>query len=125
VVLSSALPLEPLFIRPEGFFDKIGEFFGGGDIDFESAEFSRRFYVKADDRRWAYDVIHQRTMEFLLNRPKSQIQFDRNSTICWTGRTFDPSGFEAAFGTIEGILDGFPEYLVRQLSEKSLTGGAA
>lgn len=60
VILESDLPLKPLFIRPEGFFDKVTEFFGFDDIDFESAEFSRKFYVKAEDRRWAYDVIHTR-----------------------------------------------------------------
>ena len=43
VVLSSAVPLKPLFIRPEGFFDKVTEFFGFDDIDFESAAFSRKF----------------------------------------------------------------------------------
>ncbi|MBN1942879.1 MAG: hypothetical protein JW849_06250, partial [Phycisphaerae bacterium] len=39
VLLSSNVPLKELFIRPEGFFDKITEFFGYDDIDFESAEF--------------------------------------------------------------------------------------
>ena len=49
VVLASPVPLKPLHIRREGFFDKITEFFGLDDIDFESAEFSRRFYVKVVD----------------------------------------------------------------------------
>jgi len=81
VILASALPLKPLFIRAEGFFDKLTEFVGFDDIDFESAEFSRKFYVKAKDRRWAYDVIHARTMEFLLSMPRFTIQFDRNNVI--------------------------------------------
>ena len=53
VILTSAIPLQPLFIRPEGFFDKIKEFFGVEDINFESAEFSRAFYVTADNKKWA------------------------------------------------------------------------
>ncbi|MDP6381071.1 MAG: hypothetical protein QF662_06975, partial [Phycisphaerae bacterium] len=77
VILASNIPLKPLFIRPENFLDKITAFVGLDDIDFESAEFSRRFYVKADDKRWAYDVIHARTMEFLLDVPgmKFSIEF--------------------------------------------------
>ena len=47
VVAVSPLPLEPLLIRPEGVFDKVAEFFGADDIDFESAEFSRQFFVKS------------------------------------------------------------------------------
>jgi hypothetical protein len=60
VAIATDLPLKPLLIRPETFFDKVGEFFGLDDIDFESHDFSRQFYVKADDRRWAFDVIRRR-----------------------------------------------------------------
>ena len=58
--------MKPLLIRREGLFDKIKAGFGYDDIDFESAEFSKRFYVTAKDKRWAYDVIHTRAMEMLL-----------------------------------------------------------
>lgn len=83
VILPSAMPLKPLFIRPEGVLDRVAEFFGFDDIDFESTEFSRRFYVKAPDKRWAYDVLHQRTMEFLLRSPTFSLQFDRFHAIAY------------------------------------------
>ena len=59
MLVKSPLPLQPLYIRRENIFDKVTEFFGLDDIDFESAEFSRKFFVKAPDKKWAYDVIHQ------------------------------------------------------------------
>lgn len=117
VIVQCALPLKPLFIRPEGFFDKIGQFLGFDDIDFESAEFSKEFYVKAQDRRWAYDVIHARTMEFLLGMPRFTIQFQDSNVIVHDGSTFDVGEFETALQVVEGILDGFPDYLVKQLTE--------
>jgi len=83
VVLSSLVPLKPLLIRPEGVFDKLAGFFGFDDINFESAEFSRKFYVKSPDKKWAYDVIHQRTMEFMLEKPKFSLQFEGHSAIAW------------------------------------------
>ncbi len=95
-ILQSPVPLKPLFIRPEGFLDRVAEFLGFDDIDFESLEFSRRFYVKSPDRRWAYDVIHQRTMEFLLASPPFTVQFDRASVIVYRDRIFSPAEFEAA-----------------------------
>jgi len=54
VIISTGLPLKPLSIRRETFFDKVGAFLGCEDINFESAEFSRAFFVKSPDRRWAF-----------------------------------------------------------------------
>ena len=113
-ILASPIPLKPLYIRREGFFDKLTEFFGLDDIDFESAEFSRRFYVKSADRRWAYDVIHQRMMEYLLSGPDFALQFDRGHVIAWRSRTFKPADFTAAAEFIRGIYDRLPEYLIRR-----------
>jgi len=117
VILESDLFLKPLFILPERLLDKVSEFFGYDDIDFESAEFSRKFYVKAPDKRWAFDVIHQRTMQFLLDQPRFSIEFDIRHVIAYRSSTFKPADFEAAAATLAGILDGFPEYLRRQLKE--------
>jgi hypothetical protein len=106
-----------LFVRPEGIWDKITEFIGFDDIDFESAEFSRKFYVKAEDKRWAYDVIHPRVMEFLLAAPRFPIQFGPDCVIAYRGSTFSTLDFESAAGVIGGILDRLPEYLVKQQKE--------
>lgn len=114
VILTSAVPLKPLYIRPEGFFDKVTEFFGFDDIDFESAEFSRKFYVKSPDKRWAYDVIHQRAMEFLLSMPRFSIKFDLTHVIAWRDKRSSPGEFEQAAEVIRGLLDQLPEYVVRQ-----------
>jgi len=113
VILGSGLSLKPLQIRSENLFDKLTEFFGLDDIDFESAQFSREFHVKSPDKKWAYDVLHQRTMEFLLNNPKFSIEFDSEHVICWRNRRFDLRTRESAIEVVEGILDRLPEYLVR------------
>jgi hypothetical protein len=114
VVLSSPVPLKSLLVRPEGWFDKLAGFFGFDDINFESAEFSRKFYVKSPDKKWAYDVIHQRTMEFMLGMPKFSLQFDGLSAIAWRDSKFKTQDFEQAAELIKGILDRLPEYLVKQ-----------
>ena len=119
VILQSSIPLKPLFIRREGLFDKITEFFGHDDIDFESAEFSRTFYVRAPDKRWAYDVIHQRMMEYLMSAGNFSVQFDCGHVIAWTSRRANPAGFEAAAELIRGMLDRLPDYLVRQQTQET------
>ena len=117
IILTSRVPLKGLSIRPENFFDKITEFFGYDDIDFESAEFSRRFYVKSPDKKWAYDVLHSRAMQFLLDQPRFTIQFDTPHAIAYRGSRYSVTDFEAAADTLAGLLDAMPEYLVRQQKE--------
>jgi hypothetical protein len=117
VVLQAPCPLKPLAIRPERFFDRVSAFFGFDDIDFESAEFSREFYVKATDRKWAYDVIHARMMEYLLAAPRYFVQFGPIHVIAWADRTFEPNEFHRAAEFIRGLLDRLPEYLIRKQTD--------
>ena len=118
VMLGTTVPLKELFIRPEGFFDKVTEFFGYDDIDFESAEFSRRFYVKASDKRWAYDVLHARAIEFLLNQPKFTIRFTIDCAMARKGRIFKLEEYAQAANVLQGLLEGLPEYVLQQQGAK-------
>jgi hypothetical protein len=63
-------PSPGLGIREERLGLKLWEAMGGRDIDFESDAFSRRFFVQCPDRRFAYDAITPRMMEFLLSTPR-------------------------------------------------------
>jgi hypothetical protein len=121
IILASAVPLRPLRIRAENIFDRVTEFFGLDDIDFESAEFSRAYHVKAPDKSWAYDVLHQRTMEYLLSMPRFSIEFDDRCAIAWRNRRFNAETFESAIGVVEGIFDRLPEYVVRKQEEREST----
>lgn len=71
VVLESPGWCFPTFLlRREGVIDRLTSTVGRGDIDFESHEFSRKYHVTCDDKRFAYDVMTARQMEFLLARDK-------------------------------------------------------
>ena len=120
LILNSAVPLKPLLIRPEHFFDKVAEFFGADDIDFESAEFSRKFFVKSPDRRWAYDVIHPRMMEFLLASPGFHVEMDSLHVLVCRESLFSAADFTAAASLACGILQRLPEYLVKQQATEPL-----
>lgn len=62
-------PVPELTIRPEGLLSKVAQAFGYDDIDFESAEFSRKYCVRSRDKRFAYDVCHPTAIELLLKYP--------------------------------------------------------
>ncbi len=114
VIITTRVPLKPLYIGREGFLDKLTESVGFDDIDFESAEFSRKFRVKSPDKRWAYDVIHARTIEHLLAGPEVNIQLDFMHIIAWSDDWFSPADFDAAIELISGILNRLPEYVVKR-----------
>jgi hypothetical protein len=119
IIVQTKLSLKPLYLRPEHIFDKVSDFFGFDDIDFESAEFSRKFYVKAPEKRWAYDVIHQRMMEYLLESPQFNLQFEQKDIMAWRDRRFTKKDFEDAFSLLQGILNRLPEYVKKQQMDQS------
>ncbi|MCY2924561.1 MAG: hypothetical protein NT031_03840 [Planctomycetota bacterium] len=114
VILESEIELKDLMIRQETFGDKMGAFFGFDDIDFESAQFSKEFYVRASDRKWAYDVIHARTMELLLASPRFSIQMAPRRVMAWRTSRLEPAELGQAATLVAGILDGMPQYLLEQ-----------
>ncbi len=116
VIAAANVPLKRLVIRPEGWFDRIKSFFGHDDIDFESGEFSRRYHVSADDRKWAYDVLHARAIQALLDGPRCTIEFDDDRhVLVLTGHgRLKPDGFYESLRTADTLLDLMPEYLRQQ-----------
>ncbi len=115
VAVDSYLPLKPLFIRREHFFDKVGEFVGFDDIDFEWKEFSDAYFVKSSDKKWAYDVIHQEMMDYLMLIPKYEIQFGGPMIAVWNSRVLAVDEIEITIDVVHGILKRFPDYLVSDL----------
>jgi hypothetical protein len=115
LVVDSGLYLKPLTIRQENLFDKMKGVFGFDDIDFESAEFSRRFWVTAQDKRWAYDVIHQGTMEFLLDAPRYALELAGPYAMATRSKRFKPEEFDEALALVDGVLDRIPKDIQAQL----------
>lgn len=109
-----------LLIRREGLFDRIASAFGKNDIDFESAEFSKRYFVKCDDRKFAYDLIHPRMMEFMLQTRPGLIDLE-NNRICISGgyRTWNAEQFPQTLDWIKQFLEHWPAFVVKDLQRSA------
>lgn len=107
-----------LLIRPEGVFDKLAAAFGFDDIDFESAEFSRKFLVKSDDRRFAYDVLHPRMMEKLLATQPPMIDIEAGA-MCYSDgqRRWSPEQFERQLAFVREFAELWPRHLLQDLGK--------
>jgi hypothetical protein len=115
VVLKCDFPTVPMFIRRESPLDRVGEFFGADDIDFESSEFSRKFFVKSNDRKWAYDIIHTRTMEYLLGSPSFTIEFGFGEIAIYKTGWCDTEKYEQALKLAWDLYELIPDFVIRQM----------
>lgn len=123
VVIDAGIPLLPLSIRPRSLLDEVTEFIGFEETGFESAEFSQKFRVKSPDRRWAYDIVHQKTMELMLAHPDFRVDFMGSQVMAYyPDRVFSLEEFESALTVVTGILDNLPPDVVEQL-KRIVTGG--
>jgi hypothetical protein len=110
VILRPPFLLTAMIIRPEGLWDRLTAAFGWDDIDFESAEFSRRFHVSSEDRRWAYDVLTPLTIEFLMGRGTPVIHMNLLHLMIPATGALEPDKIREAVITGAGLLDRIPEF---------------
>lgn len=106
----------PLLVRPEGLFDKLKGAFGFDDIDFESEEFSRKYFVKSTDKRFAYDVLHPRMIEFLLQTDPLMLEIEDGALCVSDGqRRWDAAAFRRQIGFVRQFCELWPRHLVKDL----------
>jgi len=107
-----------LLIREEGIFDALAGALGFDDIDFESAEFSRRFHVKSADKRFAYDVVHPGMMEYLLASGPPTVDIEEGQCCLLDGddTCWSPTEFEARLQWAERFFELWPKHLVAALN---------
>lgn len=100
--------------KREHFGHKVFDALGGEDIDFESDEFSRKFWVKGDDRRFAYDLFHARMMEYMLTAPKAHWQWQGAYLILHVSGAFQLKRIQPLLQAAEGFLPLLPKHLLRE-----------
>ena len=108
-----------LLIRRENLGDKFLGGIGFDDIDFESEEFSRAFWVKSQEEKYAYDVIHPGMMEFLIQGPTPHVEIAQDvCLILEGGGRWDPDTFQGAPGWFQEFLARWPEHLIERLQPR-------
>ena len=119
IILTVDCVFPGLQIRPENFLDKLAAMIGFDDINFESDEFSRRFHVTSEDRKFAYAVIHPRMMEFLLADPAWNLTLDDCNILVRQGtNTWAVGEFIIAIDFIRRFLALVPDYVIKDLETR-------
>ncbi len=104
-------PVPRLQITPEGFWSRLGGGLGMQDIELESAAFNDRYRITSDEPRFAYDVLHPRTMSALLDRPPMSYRLDGHDAVTWANGRWDPRMIELRVAELCVLLDGIPGYV--------------
>jgi hypothetical protein len=98
----------------EGVGDKLAALLGVDDIDFEDAEFSRRFKVQADEKKHAWDLLDGALMTWLKAHPGVQFESRGRQALLVlesTGKA-TPRRFEQLVDWSRGFLAQVPRVLV-------------
>jgi len=110
-ILTMPAVFPDLTIRREGFFTRVAEVFGYQDIKFESAEFSKTFCVRSDDKKFAYDVCHAKMMEYLLANRDLSIEIENEVIALAFENQISVAEVELNLHRLLEIRSLLPEYL--------------
>jgi hypothetical protein len=101
-----------LMVRGENTIDRLKALVGLEDIDFESHEFSTKFNVQSENRRFAHDILTPQVMELLMQHPNHSVFFDTQGVVVLNGPTlWSEEEFEPAMRLCTGIVKAIPPYV--------------
>jgi hypothetical protein len=103
-----------LEVSPEGFFSRaIGKLFNN-DITLESEEFNRAFTVSSPDRKFAYDMLHPRLMEYLLTVRDVAWKTSNGHLLTIESGRHAVEEIDHRVAVLDMILDMVPDFLRQQ-----------
>lgn len=86
---------------------------GVHDLELENETFDVRFRVRTNDDRFAHDVLHPGTMEWMLDDPRAtafSFRFHGLKLVCWDEGTLDVGRLLAMIDYACDHLDRVPDY---------------
>lgn len=107
--LPTYLPV--LQVTPESVFTRFGNVLGFDDVELESEDFNRRFRVHSADRKFACDVLTQRTMEALLRHPDASWRIEGVDILAWEDGEMTPATVLRMIATLDTVLEGIPSFV--------------
>ena len=90
---------------------RIADAIGRGDIDFESHEFSERYEVRGDDKKFAYDFCNAQMIEYLIDRTIIPIEVEKKALAICYGSQLHESDIEPNLKHLVNLRRLMPDYL--------------
>jgi hypothetical protein len=106
VVAELPVDLPSVIVREQGFWDGVGGLMGIKDLQLESDDFNRRFWVGTRDTKRAYEILHPQMMEYLMSLPPLHYQMS-GPWLVWHTRG------RPSVGALEGTMKRQREFVAK------------
>lgn len=103
--------LPSLSLSPQGFLDNLGKVFGRREIEVESAEFNRRYFIQSPDPRATLDLLHPMALEHLLQCDVRPWQAGGMYLFTFRAGHRDPAEYAEMLDQVRGLLNLVPAYV--------------
>jgi len=107
-------PKPTLQVNREGLGRKLLGFVGVRDLQLESEEFNKTFHIRAEDDKFAYDVLHPRMMEWMLADQRAMsipFRFERGDLVTWNEGKIDVSEVDWMLNYVCDVLERVPPFV--------------
>lgn len=113
VAVSLPVRLPALRISPEAMTDQVVAAVGGQDIAFESEAFNGAWRVRAEDAKFAHDVLHPRMMERLLadDARGLSVWVVGSELLCWVPGAPDLTTVDERLAVLTAVADAIPRFV--------------
>lgn len=105
------VPLPGLELSPESALTRMASAVGLGDVELESEDFNRVYRVRARDQKFAYDVLHPRTMQALLSRRPLHLRLQDADALCIEKDRLTSMELLERLSTLELLVTGIPPFV--------------
>jgi hypothetical protein len=109
-------------VRRENVMDRIAGAIGFEDIDFESSDFSRKFYVRCSERKLAYDLLDPRMIEWYLGTEPPTLEIENVDVLLTDGRVWTADQMRWRLQWATEFIERWPTHLVQQLDSSAAIG---
>ena len=114
VAMRLPVPLGWVEVTGEGLAARLVKTVGGQDVELESAEFNRRFRVRAHDAKLASDVLPPRTMEQLLSAAPTDWRLQDGYAVAWSDVRLNLVELTDKLSVLGLVVAGVPRFVWRQ-----------
>ena len=114
-VVATGLPafLPTLELTPDGAGARMSEALGGQDLEMESDDFNERWRVESAEPKLAYDVVHPRLMERLL-QPDARdlfLRIEGADILSWRPGMPDVDTVASRLDVLGAVVDAVPPFV--------------
>ena len=124
-VFGTPIEAPRLSLRKENLLDTLASWVGHDDLDFESEEFSKRYFVKCEDRKFAYDIFHARLIEYLLACGEAPAMEMTGPLLLLHDKQGGPEQVRRLLAIGGEILRSIPDYVLHERGIGDRAGGPA